>query len=141
MGSNAAGRVYQVSVFPYGVSPETRKIMDEYKKRFNDDFYTAQIYHAYALLSGAMAKAKSIDPAKVAGAMEGLTVKSLNGDVTMRRADHQLQQTLYIQSWQKADKPPLDYSVENTGHNFRVIKTYEPYVSSTPTSCEMKRPG
>jgi branched-chain amino acid transport system substrate-binding protein len=142
MGANAAGRVYQVSVFPYGVSPETRKLMDAYKAKFNDDFYTAQVYHAYALLSGAMAKAKSIDPAKVAAAMEGLSVKSLNGEVTMRKADHQLQQTVYIQSWQKADsKPPLDYSVENTGHNFRVIKTYEPYVSSTPTSCQMKRPS
>ena len=141
MGANAAGRVYQVSVFPYGVSEQTRKIMDAYKAKFNDDFYTAQIYHAYALLSGAMAKAKSIDPAKVAAAMEGLEVKSLNGDVTMRKADHQLQQTLYIQAWQKADKAPNDYSVENTGYNFRVLKTYEPYVSSTPTSCQMKRPG
>jgi branched-chain amino acid transport system substrate-binding protein len=141
MGSNAAGRVYQVSVFPYGVSPETRKFMDAYKAKFNDDYYTAQVYHAYALLSGAMAKAKSVDPAKVAAAMEGLAVKSLNGEVTMRKADHQLQQTLYIQSWQKADKAPLDYSVENTGHNFRVVKTYEPYVSSTPTSCQMKRPA
>jgi branched-chain amino acid transport system substrate-binding protein len=141
MGANAAGRVYQVSVFPYGVSAEARKVMDEYKAKFKDDFYTAQVYHAYALLSAGMAKAKSVEPAKVAAAMEGLTVKSLNGEVTMRKADHQLQQTVYIQQWQKADKAPLDYSVENTGHNFRVIKTYEPYVSSTPTSCQMKRPG
>jgi branched-chain amino acid transport system substrate-binding protein len=141
MGANAAGRVFQVSVFPYGVSTETRKIMDEYKKRFGDDYYTAQVYHAYALLSAGMAKAKSIDPSMVAAAMEGLSVKSLNGEVTMRKADHQLQQTLYIQSWDKVGPPPNDYSVENTGHNFKVIKTYEPYISSTPTSCQMKRPG
>ncbi|MES2956623.1 MAG: branched-chain amino acid ABC transporter substrate-binding protein [Pseudomonadota bacterium] len=141
MGANAAGRVFQVSVFPYGVSTETRKIMDEYKKRFNDDYYTAQVYHAYALLSGAMAKAKSTQPVKVAEAMEGLSVKSLNGEVTLRKADHQLQQTLYIQAWQKVGAAPNDYSVENTGHNFQVVKTYEPYVSSTPTSCQMKRPG
>jgi branched-chain amino acid transport system substrate-binding protein len=140
MGANAAGRVFQVSVFPYGVSTETRKIMDEYKKRFNDDYYTAQVYHAFALLSGAMAKAKSTQPIKVAEALEGLAVKSLNGEVTLRKADHQLQQTLYIQSWQKVGAPPNDYSVENTGHNFQVVKTYEPYVSSTPTSCQMKRP-
>jgi branched-chain amino acid transport system substrate-binding protein len=141
MGAAAAGRVYQVSVFPYGVSPQARKVMDAYKAKFKDDFYTAQIYHAYALLSGAMAKAKSTDPAKVAAALEGLSVNSLNGEVTMRKSDHQLQQTLYIQQWQKADKAPWDYSVENTGHNFRVVKTLEPYVSSTPTSCQMKRPG
>jgi branched-chain amino acid transport system substrate-binding protein len=141
MGANAAGRVYQVSVMPTGLGGEGRKVMDEYKAKFNDDFYTAQIYHAYLLLGNAMAKAKSTAPAKVAAALEGLQVKGLNGDVQMRKADHQLQQTLYIQAWLKAGKAPLDYSVENTGYTFVPIKTFEPYVSSTPTSCEMKRPN
>ena len=140
MGANAAGRVYQVGVMPFE-SPAGRKVMDEYKAKFNDDFYTAQIYHAYALLTAAMAKAKSTAPIKVAAAMEGLEVNSLSGPVTMRKADHQLQQTVYIAQWQKAGPKPYDYSVENTGYNFRTIKTYEPYVSSTPTSCQMKRPA
>ena len=43
--------------------------------------------------------------------------------------------------WQKAGAKPYDYSVENTGYNFRTVKTYEPYVASTPTSCQMKRPS
>jgi branched-chain amino acid transport system substrate-binding protein len=141
LGANSAGRVYQVSVMPMGLGGETRKIMDEYKAKFNDDFYTAQIYHAYLLLSNAMAKAKSTQPIKVAAALEGLQVKGLSGDIQMRKADHQLQQTLYLQAWQKAGKPPLDYSAENTGYTFAPIRTFEPYVSSTPTSCEMKRPG
>ena len=141
MGANAAGRVFQVAVMPNGLGGEARKIMDEYKARFNDDFYTAQIYHAYLLLGNAMAKAKSTQPIKVAAALEGLQVKGLNGDIQMRKSDHQLQQTLYIQGWQKVGKAPLDYSVENTGYTFAPIKTFEPYVSSTPTSCQMKRPG
>jgi branched-chain amino acid transport system substrate-binding protein len=140
MGANAAGRVYQVGVMPFE-SPAGRKVMDEYKAKFNDDFYTAQIYHAYALLTAAMAKAKSTAPIKVAAAMEGLEVNSLSGPVTMRKTDHQLQQTVFIAQWQKAGPKPYDYSVENTGYNFRTIKTYEPYVSSTPTSCQMKRPA
>ena len=115
--------------------------MDEYKAKFNDDFYTAQIYNAYALVSAAMAKAKSTDPVKVAAALEGLEVNSLSGAVTMRKTDHQLQQTVYISQWQKAGAKPYDYSVENTGHNFRTVKTFEPYVASTPTSCQMKRPA
>jgi len=140
MGANAAGRVFQVSVMPQGMPGEARKLMDEYKAKFNDDFYTAQIYHAYVLLSSAMVKAKSTQPAKVAAALEGLEVKGLNGELQMRKSDHQLQQTVYIQAWQKAAKAPLDYSVENTGYNFATIKTIEPYVSSTPTSCQMTRP-
>ncbi len=140
LGANAAGRVFQVGVMPVDL-PAGRKIMDEYKAKFNDDFYTAQIYNAYALLSAAMAKAKSTEPTKVAAALEGLEVNGLSGPVTMRKADHQLQQTVYITQWQKAGAKPYDYSVENTGYNFRTIKTYEPYVASTPTSCQMKRPS
>jgi branched-chain amino acid transport system substrate-binding protein len=140
MGANAAGRVFQVGVMPFE-APAGRKIMDEFKAKFNDDFYTAQIYNAYALLSAAMVKAKSTAPIKVAAALEGLEVNSLSGPVTMRKTDHQLQQTVYITQWQKAGPKPYDYSVENTGYNFRTIKTFEPYVSSTPTSCQMKRPA
>ena len=59
----------------------------------------------------------------------------------MRKADHQLQQPLYIAAWQKADAEARTYSVENTGYTCAPVKTFEPYVSSTPTSCQMKRPG
>jgi len=141
MGAGAEGRVYYVGVMHNHMPPETRKLMDEFKARFKDDWYTAQIYHAYTLLANAMVKAKSTEPTKVAAALEGLQVKSVNGDIEMRKADHQLQQTVYIAQWKKAGKAPADYSVENTGFNFAPIKTYEPYVSSTPTSCQMKRPG
>jgi branched-chain amino acid transport system substrate-binding protein len=114
--------------------------MDEFKKRFNDDWYTLATYHAFALLSSAMAQAKSTDPVKVAAAMSGLKFKSFNGEVEMRKTDHQLQQGLYISRWTKAGAPPNDYSVENTGYNFQPVKAYEAYVASTPTSCQMKRP-
>ena len=46
-----------------------------------------------------MAKAKSTDPVKVAAALEGMKFKSFNGDVEMRKTDHQLQQGLYIAKW------------------------------------------
>ena len=141
LGANAAGRVFVVGVMPPYTAAPTRKLMDEYKAKFNDDFYTAQIYNAYTMLSTAMAKAKSTDPAKVAAAMEGLEFPGLHGTVTMRKTDHQLQQPVYITQWTKAGAKPDDYSVENTGHNFKTIKTYEAYVASTPTSCQMKRPG
>ncbi len=141
MGAAMAGKVYQASYMHNAMTGETRELMDAYKKKFNDDWYTGAVFHAYALLSSAMAQAKSTEPAKVAVALEGLKVKSFNGEVEMRKTDHQLQQTLYISVWSKAGAKPNDYSVENTGYNFQPVKTYEPYVSSTPTSCQMKRPG
>ena len=98
------------------------------------------LYTELQLLSEAMAKAKSTDPVKVAAALEGLKLKSYNGEIEMRRTDHQLQQELYISVWQKTDaKNP--YSVENTGYTFAPVAHYDAYVASTPTSCQMKRPG
>ncbi len=88
-----------------------------------------------------MAKAKSTDPKKVAFALEGITVKSFNGEVTMRGKDHQMQQPVHIGIWKKATASGVgSYSIENTGYNFAPVKTYESYVASTPTSCDMQRP-
>ena len=139
LGAAAAGRVYQVSYGHSNMGGDLGKLGDAYKAKFNDDYYTYAVSHAFTLLSTAMAKAKSTDPVKVAAAMEGLKFKSFNGDVEMRKADHQLQQGLYISVWQKAT-PKYPYSVENTGYNFQPVKYFEPYVASTPTSCQMKRP-
>ena len=107
----------------------------EFKKRFNDDYYSAATYSALVMLSTGMAQAKSTDPVKVAAAMHGFKFKGFNGDMEMRKYDHQLQQTLYITVWQKADKK-YPYSPENTGMTLAPVRTFEPYVSSTPTSCQ-----
>ena len=113
----------------------------EFKKRYNDELYTAATYTSLTMLADAMKISKSTDPTKVAYAMEGMTIKGPGrGDVTMRKADHQLQQTLYIATWTKADGKKLKYDVENTGYTFRTDAVFDPYVSSTPTSCQMKRP-
>ncbi len=140
LGSNGVGRVYQVAYSHYNMGGQLQKDMDEFKKKFNDDFYTSAVIHAYTLMSDAMAKAKSTDPVKVAAAMEGLKFKSFNGEVEMRKTDHQLQQPLFMTVWQKADAK-FPYSPENTGYTLVPVAQYDSYVSSTPTSCQMKRPG
>ena len=140
LGPSAAGRVYFVGYGHSNMSGPIRKLQDDYKAKFNDDLYVADIYTELQLLSEAMAKAKSTDPVKVAAALEGLRLKSYNGDIEMRKSDHQLQQGLYIAVWQKTDaKNP--YSVENTGYTFAPVASFDPYVASTPTSCQMKRPA
>jgi branched-chain amino acid transport system substrate-binding protein len=47
---------------------------------------------------------------------------------------------MFVTKWQKVDKKN-SYSVENTGYTFVPVKQMDPYVSSTPTSCQMKRPA
>jgi branched-chain amino acid transport system substrate-binding protein len=116
------------------------QLTGEFKKRFNDDFYSEATYTALVMLSQGMANAKSTDPVKVARAMEGLKFKSFNGDVEMRKSDHQLQQPLFITQWAPVDAKNA-YDVEKTGMTFVPVKAFDAYVSSTPTSCQMKRPS
>ena len=138
----AAGGESEVYTIAYGHANHTGEIGQlaaDFKKKFNDDYYTFATYNGIQLLGAAMAKAKSSEPGKVARAMEGLQVKSFAGDVTMRASDHQLQQSMFVTKWQKAKQG--EYSVENTGFTFAPVKYLEPYIASTPTSCDMKRPA
>jgi branched-chain amino acid transport system substrate-binding protein len=139
LGAASEGRVFSFAYIHSNMGGVAHELADGYKKKYNGDWFVGATYHTFALLSEAMAKAKSTDPVKVAAAMEGLSFQSFNGQVQMRKQDHQLQQPLYAAVWEKVGaKTP--YSVENTGYTFAEVKNYPAYVSSTPTSCEMKRP-
>lgn len=138
MAAGIGGKVRVVAIGHNGL-PGIQKWQNEFKRKFNDDWYTLQTYNAMMMLSEAMARAKSTDPVKVAAAMSGLKFNGFAGEVEMRKTDHQLQQPVFITEWRKADaKNP--YSVENTGFNFQEVRAIPAYVSSTPTSCQMKRP-
>ncbi|MEQ1660165.1 MAG: branched-chain amino acid ABC transporter substrate-binding protein, partial [Hylemonella sp.] len=100
LGQTSAGKVFQVSYNHYNMGGDMGKWQAEYKAKFKDDFYTGSVIHIYKALGEAMAKAKSTDPVKVAKALEGMKFKSYNGEVEMRKTDHQLQQPLYLTVWQ-----------------------------------------
>ncbi len=140
MGAASDGKVYQVGYAHYNMGGDMQKYADDFKKKFNDDLYTTDIYTVFQALTEAFVKTKSTDPVKVAAAMEGLKFKSFNGDIELRKTDHQAQQGLYITRWEKATAK-YPYSPENTGYTLVPVKFYDAYVASTPTSCQMKRPG
>jgi branched-chain amino acid transport system substrate-binding protein len=139
LGTNGAGRVYQIAYSHYNMGGQMAEWSKEFNQKFNDDHYTHSINRIFEALGEAMAKAKSTDPVKVAQALEGLSWKTFNGEVEMRKADHQLQQPLYMTVWQKADAK-FPYSPEKTGMTLVPVREFPNYVSSTPTSCQMKRP-
>jgi branched-chain amino acid transport system substrate-binding protein len=138
LAAGVGGPVRSVSIIHNGMA-SIAKFQDDYKKRFNDDWYTGQTYNGIAMLAAAMSAAKSTDPVAVAKTMSGLKFTGFNGEVEMRKTDHQLQQNMVISEWRKAT-PKVSYSVENTGFNFQEVKAIPAYVASTPTSCQMKRP-
>jgi branched-chain amino acid transport system substrate-binding protein len=93
------------------------------------------------MLSQAIKDAKSSEPKAVARALEGVKFTSLNGPVEMRKSDHQLQQSLIITSWTKANGAEVKYDLEKTGYGFKTIEKVDSAASSLPTTCQMKRPG
>ena len=142
MGSWGGGKVGVIWNWAQNApSPELEKIYLDYKKKNNEDFLFASHWNSMNMLLAAMRQAKSTDPKKVAFALEGLNYKSPVGDVQMRKTDHQLQAPLFLGIWARQGTKGVKYDNENTGYGFRPEVTWDSYVSSQPTSCQMKRPG
>ncbi|MGH8809822.1 MAG: branched-chain amino acid ABC transporter substrate-binding protein, partial [Noviherbaspirillum sp.] len=117
MGDAGAERVKAVFYWhPNNENFSGKEYVEAFKKRYNDDLFMTSIYSIVAMLSKGIKEAKSTDPVKVAFAMEGMKVASLNGDVEMRKTDHQLQQPLYVMTWTKLDGKKVKYDQENTGY-------------------------
>jgi branched-chain amino acid transport system substrate-binding protein len=118
-----------------------KDIVEGYKKKYNDDYYVLATYTSLNMLGKAIKEAKSIDPVKVAFAMEGMKMTSLNGEVEMRKQDHQLQQPLYIATWTKVNGKDVKFDQENTGYGWKTDVKFDTHVGVQPTSCQMKRPS
>jgi len=142
MGSAGADRVKYVGYWNVNNEKFTGKeIVEGYKKKYNDDYYTMATYTGLMMMGKAIKEAKSTDPVKVAYALEGMKVQSLNGEVEMRKTDHQLQQPLYIATWVKVNGKDVKYDQENTGYGWKTDVKLDAYVATQPTSCQMKRPS
>jgi len=115
-------------------------VAEGYQKKYNDDYYTMATYTGIAMLAKAFKETKSTDPVKVAAALEGMKVQSLNGEVEMRKQDHQLLQPLYIAKWVKVNGKDVKYDQEKTGYGWKTEALLPTYIATQPTSCQMQRP-
>jgi branched-chain amino acid transport system substrate-binding protein len=120
MGAAGLDRVKYVAY--WNLNNETyagKDIIENFKKKYNDDYYAMASYTVMAMLGKAFKESASTDPLKVALAMEGMKVASLNGEVEMRKTDHQAQQPLYIATWVKQNNSDVKFDQENTGYGWR----------------------
>ncbi|MBA3476841.1 MAG: branched-chain amino acid ABC transporter substrate-binding protein [Lautropia sp.] len=142
MGSAGEDKVRQVAIWsPNEKSFTGKDLREDFDKKYQGDFYTAQTYHGIRLLSEGIRKAKTTDPVKVAHAMRGVKFESINGEVEMRALDHQLQQPLAVLSWQKKNGSTVKYDDEKTGYGWRTESVQPAFVGVQPTSCKMTVPG
>lgn len=140
IGAHDAGRIRLVYYSEPNLPGVLQSLESGFRARYKQDFSVPATYTGLALLTAAMTKARSTDPVRVATAMEGLRFHTFNGEVTMRAADHQLLQPIYVSTWQpvSASNP---YDVEGTGYTFALDRTYPPDRTTLPAQCTMQRPA
>ena len=142
IGAAGDGRVLSVMPFSENVSVETgNKEAEAFTKGFREkhkfDFSAAGFRTIFEYLQAAVNKAGSLDPTKIAYALEGLSIKDFLGfETTMRKDDHQIISEYFVGTFKKGVK----YDAEGTGLGWATTATILAKDIDQPNSCKMKRP-
>jgi branched-chain amino acid transport system substrate-binding protein len=136
--------VRQVSMWHNNVGDAgSNALAESYRKRFpdvKDDFFFLSLKNGVEMLARAMNQAKSLDPAAVGKALEGMKYHGITGEVEMRADNHELLQPLFISSFVKSGTQGVKYDVERTGMGFKTEGRVEAKDTALPTTCKMERP-
>jgi branched-chain amino acid transport system substrate-binding protein len=93
------------------------------------------------MLVSAIEKAKTTEAGAVAKALEGARFQNAFHHATMRAADHQLIQPLYVSVMQKAGAGGVRFDNEGSGYGFKTERYLAEGATALPTTCKMVRPA
>ncbi|SDF35088.1 branched-chain amino acid transport system substrate-binding protein [Bradyrhizobium brasilense] len=137
------GQVFQISE---GVPNSGNKAAMDFEKDFRAktgiSVWYPRAVNEMRMFKAAAEKANSIDPVKVAAALEGMKFEVFDGgEGFIRKDDHQFFQPIYISSFGAlADKTKEPFDEENTGWGWRIVSKIDTAQTMLPTTCNMKRP-
>ena len=141
IGAAGADHIRQVFTWHANIADnKAEKFALDFRRKFNGDFYYNTAKTELEMLAKAMIDTKSIDPLKVARALEGMKYQSDTGEVWMRADDHQLMQPIYIATFTKAGGKDVKIDAEGTGFGWKTDIRIEPADTVMPTTCRMERP-
>ncbi len=143
MGASGEGKVLQLTEWHDNVpTKSTEKFAADFNKKYAPAayFYYLRVNTMTEMVAKAMNTAKSTDPKAVALALEDMRFPAENGEVWMRKSDHQLMQPLYISIFTKADGKTVKHDSEGTGYGWKTLASISQRDSQMPTSCIMERP-
>lgn len=143
VGEAGVGRLRLVGTWESNnLSPRAKTILDSFKAKYpkNDIFHTGVI-EMVGLVGEAARKAGSIEPKKVAFALEGLKSEGAFGEVEMRSADHQILAPLFIQTFAPVDGKQVRYGIEGLKFGFKTDAKISPRDTAPVMTCQMKRPA
>jgi branched-chain amino acid transport system substrate-binding protein len=143
IGDAGVGRVRAVAEWhPNAGGPASDAFYQAFGKRYpspKDDYVHLRMHVMVGMLAAAIEKAGSTEAAAVARALEGAQFRNSFHQATMRAADHQLIQPLYVSVMQKKGEGAR-FDNEGSGYGFRTERYLSVEETALPTSCRMTRP-
>jgi branched-chain amino acid transport system substrate-binding protein len=140
---NLNNQVFEVSAG--GVSPNidyapSQAFEKAFRSKYGFAVALSSAVNEMRMLAAAADRAKSLEPVKIALALEGMEFEVFRGGKGyMRKDDHQFFQPLYIASFgELTNGEPFDE--ENTGWGWKVVAKIETAQTVLPTTCKMTRP-
>jgi|SRR5579871_349974 len=112
-----------------------------FREKYGFGIFYPRVFNEMRMLAGAIDKAKSTEPYKIAAALEGMKVDVFTGgEGFMRKDDHQFFQPMYIVSL--GDRGPNEpFDEEKTGWGWRTVARIDTKDTVLPTTCSMTRPN
>lgn len=127
--------------FPNIDNPPAQAFEKAIRAKYDFSLFYPRAVNEMRMFAAAAEKAKSLDPVKVAAALEGMEFDVYDGGKgTMRKDDHQFFQPMYIASLgDRTEKEPFDE--EKTGWGWKVVAKIDGAQTTLPTTCKMERPN
>jgi branched-chain amino acid transport system substrate-binding protein len=147
IGDAGIGRVRAVAEWHpnVGVRNGSDLYYGSFRQRFpqaKDDYVHLRVHVMIDMLAGAIEQAGSTEAAGVAYALEGARYRNAFHQATMRAADHQLIQPLYVSVMQKAGNGNgVRFDNEGSGYGFKTERYIAEPDTALPTTCHMASPG
>jgi len=138
---NLNDQVYQIAEGYANIDhKESRDFETALRAKYGFSLFYPRAVNEMRMFKLAAEKAKSLEPAKVAAALEGMDFEVFNGGKgTMRKDDHQFFQPMYIaQFGELKNKEPFDE--EKTGWGWKGAAKIDTDATVLPTTCKMTRP-
>lgn len=151
IGEAGVGRVLAVAEWHPNVGGQASGALHAaFRRRYpdpRDDYQHLRMQVMIEMLVQAVEQAGATEAAAVARALEGArlaptTAAALGGahEATMRAADHQLQQPLYVSVMERVGTPGVHSDVEGSGYGFRTLRRFAPAELELAHQCRMARP-
>ena len=144
IGAAGADRVKTLYAYNINAADAARqKTLLGYKEKYNalTNMSYLPAHRTVEMFAAAINKAQSIDPLKVAYALEDMKYAGPSGESWMRAEDHQIIAPIYLLSFAKVGQPGVKIEEEKTGYGWKTEALIEARDTATPVKCQMERPA